>query len=172
MLITESYRQQNNALHSMPEYGTMGKYHAKGILRMINQVGAKTFLDYGCGKGTLVEELQKLSNDLPLIQMYDPAIYEYSAPAHPADFVACTDVLEHIEPECLDEVLKDIARVTNKIGYLSVAHRAALKVLPDGRNAHLIQEPFAWWKEKIAGLFEIIDESESTKTSIFIVKKK
>lgn len=23
------------------------------------------------------------------------------------------------------------------------------KVLPDGRNAHLIQEPIAWWRERL-----------------------
>ena len=31
----------------------------------------------------------------------------------------------------------------------------AQKVLEDGRNAHLIQEPTSWWLEKLIRRFEI-----------------
>jgi len=38
----------------------------------------------------------------------------------PASFVACIDVLEHIEPELLDNVLDDLRRVTAQIGVFTV----------------------------------------------------
>jgi hypothetical protein len=36
------------------------------------------------------------------IHHYDPAIPQWSAPPEPCRFVACIDVLEHIEPGLLD----------------------------------------------------------------------
>jgi hypothetical protein len=59
------------------------------------------------------------------------------------------DVLEHIEPEMLDETLKTISNLFTKSCYLIVAAYPAKKYLPDGRNAHLIIESFDWWKEKL-----------------------
>jgi hypothetical protein len=32
----------------------------------------------------------------------------------------------------------------------------AVKVLADGRNAHLIQKPSSWWLEKLIQHFEIL----------------
>jgi len=31
-----------------------------------------------------------------------------------------------------------------------------VKVLPDGRNAHLIQQPAGWWLPKILERFELV----------------
>ncbi len=31
-----------------------------------------------------------------------------------------------------------------------------MKVLPDGRNAHLIQQPAEWWMPKILKRFELV----------------
>jgi len=60
-----------------------------------------------------------------------------------------TDVLEHIEPFFLDDVLKDIHNLFQKNAFLIIATSPAKKFLPDGRNAHLIVETPGWWKEKI-----------------------
>jgi hypothetical protein len=65
------------------------------------------------------------------------------------------DVLEHIEPDCLDDVLDDLKRVTKGIGFFTVACGPAAKVLPDGRNAHLIQEPPEWWLPKLLERFDL-----------------
>ena len=62
--------------------------------------------------------------------------------------MVCIDVLEHIEPAYLDNVLDDLQRCTDVIGVFTVACGPAMKILPDGRNAHLIQEPPEWWLPK------------------------
>jgi hypothetical protein len=54
--------------------------------------------------------------------------------------VACIDVLEHIEPKLLENVLDDLQRVTREIGFFTVSTVLAEKTLADGRNAHLIVE--------------------------------
>lgn len=63
--------------------------------------------------------------------------------------VACIDVLEHIEPDYLEGVLSDLKRLCEGVAFLSIHTGPALKVLSDGRNAHLIQEPMMWWLPKL-----------------------
>jgi hypothetical protein len=72
----------------------------------------------------------------------------------PSDLVACIDVLEHIEPQHLSDVLDDLARIT-QIGFFSIHTGAAKKRLSDGRNAHLIQQPASWWLPHLCRRFEI-----------------
>jgi hypothetical protein len=64
-------------------------------------------------------------------------------------------VLEHIEPELLENVLQDLGKITKKFGFFSVHTGPAIKVLTDGRNAHLIQEPSSWWLKRLTDYFEI-----------------
>jgi len=144
LLISEQYRQQNKQLHEIrPDYGVGGHKHAKEIKELALAMGTKDILDYGCGKRTLEDALGFE------IKNYDPAFEELSLPAEPADLVVCTDVLEHIEPECLEDVLDDLRRVTKKAAFLTIATRPAVKNLPDGRNAHLIQQDLKWWLPKL-----------------------
>ena len=90
------------------------------------------------------------------IHHYDPAVPHWSAAPAPCAFVACIDVLEHIESHLLDNVLDDLRRVTLRFGLFTVCTIPAAKVLPDGRNAHLIQQPARWWLPKILERFELV----------------
>lgn len=150
MLITEDYRKINAVLHGKAGYGIGGHRWAEKVADIANRIGARTILDYGCGKATLAEKLNSFT-----VSNYDPAIERYSGRPDPADLVVCLDVLEHIEPECLDDVLADIAALTLKQAFLVIATRPARKVLPDGRNAHLILESAGWWTLKLLEHFDI-----------------
>lgn len=87
---------------------------------------------------------------------YDPAFPEYGDP-RPAELVCCIDVLEHIEPEYLDAVMEGLHKITYKLGFFSIATAPAKKILSDGRNAHLIQKPAAWWLPVLSKRFEVIN---------------
>lgn len=151
MLITEDYRALNRALHeSRDDYGRSGHRWAPLVERLILEIDARSVLDYGAGKGTLAAAFAP-----GRIRQYDPCVPGLDQPPEPADLVVCTDVLEHIEPECLDDVLDDLARVTERIALLVVATRPAVKTLPDGRNAHLIQQPATWWLPRILARFDL-----------------
>lgn len=150
MKISDEYRILNEALHGAnPAYGTSGAKAAKDVMWAYGAVGALNILDYGAGKGLLKSALPEEMD----VREYDPAIPEMSAPPQPADLVACTDVLEHIEPEYLAEVLEDINRLSLKGAYLSISCRQAKKFLADGRNAHLIVEKPMWWISKLSACF-------------------
>lgn len=152
MLITETYRKLNEQLHKDREdYGVGGHKFARQVQDIARQIGASTILDYGCGKRTLEKALGYS------IINYDPALPGLDAVPDPADLVVCTDVLEHIETECLNDVLADLHRVTSDTILLTVATRSAKKVLADGTNAHKIIQDARWWLPKLMDRFELIN---------------
>ncbi len=161
--ISEEYRELNRRMHlERPEYGVGGHKWAQAVRQLAKAIPATTILDYGAGKRTLEKALGfGIAN-------YDPAIEEISAPPEPADLVVCTDVLEHIEPERLEALLDDLRRLSLRAVLLSVATRAAKKHLPDGRNAHLIQEPMEWWMPKLWSRWRI-QQFTSDVDEFFIV---
>lgn len=165
--ITEEYRRLNKELHDEnSHYGTSGKKHASQIMALCGQMGTRDVLDYGCGKSTLAK-------NLPFkIKQYDPAISKYSAKPEPADIVVCTDVLEHIEPDLIENVLDEIQRVTKKAGWFTAATRPAKKTLSDGRNAHLIIEDYKWWLGKILERFDIVHMTNVRGEVAFMVSSK
>jgi len=155
-LISEEYRRMQQQLHENPNYGVASVHYAPLVADVIQQVGATEILDYGAGKGRLGQTLRQHIQRPLTIHHYDPAVPHWSAAPAPCAFVACIDVLEHIEPHLLDNVLDDLKRVTAGVGVFTVHTGAAVKVLPDGRNAHLIQQPAGWWLPKILERFELV----------------
>lgn len=147
MLISQEYKEQNKKLHENTNFGISSWKWANEVKGIASRYGALSILDYGCGKGLLKQALGGIVNE------YDPAIEGKDKTPLESDMVVCTDVLEHIEPECLDDVLDDLKRCTRKVGFFTVATRPAKKILPDGRNAHLIQESHSWWLPKITERF-------------------
>lgn len=150
--ISQSYAQLNTQLHlDRPEYGTSGKQWANTVQHLLQQSQSRSVLDYGCGKQTLAQSLPDIK-----IVGFDPAIPGLDKPPASADLLVCTDVLEHVEPEFIDYVLDELARLTTKIALVTVATRPAVKKLADGRNAHLIVQPFSWWQKHFEKRFDII----------------
>ncbi len=53
-------------------------------------------------------------------------------------------------------MLDDLQRVTSGHGVFTVHTGPAVKVLADGRNAHLIQQPPDWWLPKFMSRFDLV----------------
>tara|TARA_R110000765_G_scaffold280252_2_gene377742 strand:- start:2039 stop:2560 length:522 start_codon:yes stop_codon:yes gene_type:complete len=149
-MISPEYAELNRDKHrTSTSFGTSGELHAKTVATLAGEMSTNDVLDYGCGKGTL-------QACLPFsIYEYDPCIPGKEEPPDPADLVACTDVMEHIEPEHLDAVLDDLVRVTKKKLYVNVSLVPALKLMPDGTNPHLIIETIEWWLPKFISRFSL-----------------
>ena len=155
-VISDDYRRVQRDLHANnPGYGVMSIIYAPTVAKIVNGFEVKSLLDYGAGKGRLGLELVKLVGRPIRITCYDPAIPGWDADPQPDEMVACIDVLEHIEPERLDTVLDHLAALVRRIGFFTVHTGTAERILPDGRNAHLIQEPPSWWLPKIMARFEL-----------------
>jgi len=143
MLISPKYLEQQKAMHAKGDYGIVGHKLANHVGSIWQGLGQPKVLDYGCGQATLSNALPHIAFDL-----YDPAIERFSKkPDSQYKLVTCTDVFEHLEPACVDDVLKHIASLIEQGGglFMEVAEGPAMKNLPDGRNAHLIQQGMGWW---------------------------
>ena len=157
MLITNKYRKLNEILHRAPRgFGASGhRWHAE-IALMVDIFRVQSWLDYGCGQSTLKKEFKKhYAKRFKKIRYreYDPAVKSKCVvPRGTFDLVTCTDVLEHVEPSCIDEVIKHIYSKAGKAIFFNINIKEANKTLPDGRNAHLIIENPEWWLGKLKDL--------------------
>jgi len=148
-LISEEYRALQADLHSRFDYGHGGD--AAECSAIVSGWPGSTVLDYGCGQGHLGRRLRDLEFQ---VEEYDPAIPGKDNEPSKVDIVVCADVLEHIEPELLGNVLLHLYTLTRKFLVLIIATKPSNKIMADGRSAHLIVQDADWWHFKLCGLFE------------------
>lgn len=175
MLITEEYmdvllKTREKIGEGEKKWGDTGHLHAEKIIPCLKREQYKDVLDYGSGHGTLAEAMRSHGYE---VTEYDPGFVDKKDNNVPRSFVTCIDVLEHIEPDLLDNVLDDLQRCMLDKGYFVICCKRASKILSDGRNAHLIVEPPEWWKQKLNTRFNIISESfEKPTFSVYLSTKK
>ena len=155
MLITETYREEQATLHAKGDYGTAALLYGVTVEALLRTTGARSVLDYGCGSKRSLQRVLTLPPGT-VYDGYDPAVPEYSGSPLPAELVCCIDVLEHIEPALLDNVLDHLAQLCDPYGFFTVHSGPARKVLSDGRNAHLTQEGPDWWMPRLSSRFEVL----------------
>lgn len=157
-MITNEYKKILTDIHANSPFGKRSKL-PKHLDKFIETVKPQSLLDFGCGKGRLVERLKE---EYPnkTVNGYDPGnpIYDQSLDNTYVDLLLSSDVLEHIEPQFIDETLKYLSTKSRYIYHL-IALSPAKLILSDGRNAHLIQESKEWWRAKFINLgYNILEE--------------
>lgn len=172
MIISDEYRELQRSIHdSDANYGNSSVNFAPILAELMQQTGCTELLDYGAGKGRLGDTLRDLLPRPVTTHHYDPARPSWAARPDPCDLVACIDVLEHVELLLLDAVLDDLQRVTVGAGFFTVHTGPALRILPDGRNAHIIQQPVRWWLPKLLNRFELLNYQKMEEGFWVIVQR-
>lgn len=173
-LISEDYQKQLSTRHGQTQWGHTAEKYVDQIVKHAELLQENKLLDYGAGRGGLKKALDRRWRGKFKVTEYEPGRPNTRQNNTPHNYVVSIDVLEHIEPEYIDNVLDDLKRCTLKGGYFTVSTRPAAAKLPDGRNAHLIVEPFSWWKAKLEARFEIVESSfdEKLQRGFFFVKPK
>lgn len=146
MNFSDSYRKELINLHSNPVFGDLKNIPSE-VSDIISHYKISSILDFGCGKGRLVSQLE---NTYPSIKIfgYDPAQENFMTLPSAVDMIVSFDVLEHIEPEFLEPTLDSLHKICNKILHVVIACHPSKRFLSNGKNAHLIIEPPDWWKLK------------------------
>jgi hypothetical protein len=144
-------------------YGKSGHEHAPRVFmaatQVLRKVGQCRVLDYGAGKGVLQKAILQAFPEVPGITYheYDPCVPGIDTPPGKAEVVFCGDVMEHIEPECVETVLRHIRDLTQQVAIFVISLRPAGKTLPDGRNAHISIHGADWWKSYLKKFFIVVE---------------
>ena len=146
MLITPDYIKEQHILHQDPAYGAGSHRYVHLLTSIIKHEKLESVLDYGAGKGTLAAEMRKIGIE---VTEYDPAVPGKENGRCRSDLVVCIDVMEHIEPDCMDDVIYDLSQMTRKKLFLDIATKFDKhRWLTDGRNSHQVVEEGKWWENK------------------------
>lgn len=156
MAITDDYQEQLRQVHQQrrpdKKWGTTGARNAGSeVVRAIQGRGdIKTVLDFGAGQGSLEQYVQASSDCHEVVWTnYDPSHAGIDKlPTGNFDLIVSSDVLEHVEPELIDETVEWMQAHSDRAMWHHIACDPCGLILPDGRNAHLITERLEWWLPK------------------------
>ena len=161
---TENYKQLQIKMHQEQRYGEEGWEDAEIVGRLLLSLNHSLqrkikWLDYGCGKAGLADRINKIFKpEVVEICLYDPFIPRLDEePNEMFDIITCSDVLEHVEIQCLENTLKHIKNHVKYMVYFVIGLTDAKKELSDGRNAHITQHNAGWWGQVISKHFTIVE---------------
>lgn len=173
--ISQEYKAIQEQMHDTHErYGVSGSEHASRVFmagaQIVKKFGKCDILDYGCGKETLKSAMEESFPAIPGMRVvgYDPGREGFDAEPRQAQVVVCTDVMEHVEPECVDAVLRHLCELTEHVAIIDVALTPAIKHLPDGRNAHICLKSRDWWLSFIKKYFVLIEQASNERTLLVV----
>lgn len=167
-LVSKEYKELLQSEHKRALWGNTAASLIREIEKFLLSHNAEEVLDYGCGSSSFKNSLSLKNIE---VYEYDPGIPGKDKEPDPRNHTICIDVLEHIEPDAIDAVIEDLARVTKKTGYFTIAMYPAQRILSDGRNAHLIIKEASWWIEKLCKYFNIVTLYEHNKQLHVEVRK-
>lgn len=135
-----------------------------------------TLVDFGCGTGRATAILYDegfevtgvdianncVDTNIPFVQA---CLWEIPFQAR---WAYCCDVLEHIPPEHVDAVLKNM---DTENCYLHIHLKEDKFGKQVGEKLHLTIQPHEWWLEKVSQYWNITDHSTTGTTSTFYGEK-
>lgn len=159
MIINPDYQSQLKEMHGQGRFVRGSKMFA-AIRPFVDQYQPTSILDFGCGHGGLIASIVQAYPNIN-VQGYDPGNAQHSRmPKRSFDAVVSGDVFEHIEPMHLANTLQLISSKILVAGWFRIACYPAKKQLPDGRNAHLIVESPAWWRQQLLANMTVVIVNE------------
>ena len=149
--------------------------HAPFVKEIIDRLGCKTVLDYGCGKGQQYEWVIPSTGQTieqfwgVTVTKYDPAYPPFAKePEGKFDLVICTQVLGTIPMDDMPWVIEQVYRRATKAAYISERLGEARKILGDNSA-----RPSGWkpehWMTALSGEPEI-EVTLATRETVFFQK--
>jgi SAM-dependent methyltransferase len=183
-----SEREKYEHMWTFPRYreSSPGEALVSDFVAEMQPISDASIIDFGCGPGRATQKLHDMGYDaigvdiaancldadvtIPLVV----SPFWELPPALHADYGFCCDVMEHIEPHRVDDVLAAISQCVHRGCYLQIAFT------PDnfgpaliGEPLHLTVESADWWASKLREYFVYVNVKPSGDgwRGIFICKE-
>lgn len=153
-LISENQKNAREAFYHSPfAYNNIITQFSPIVSELINNNKFSSVLEYGAHNTDLVTSLV-LDHEITL-RCFDPAITQFTRRPEPAQMLVCIDFIEKVEPNFLENTLKDIASLTEQLALFVIQCGPAQNEYSDGRDINLIQDPLSLWLNRILDHFEL-----------------
>lgn len=185
-----SEQQKYEEMWSLPQYRvTAPGEHVAQVFADVAQLVRgdalgpdTTVLDFGCGTGRGALALKKLTGCDVLLIDFTANSRDLEAQALPfmqadlsrpiearGDYGFCTDVMEHIPPEQVEQTIQNVMACAPKVFF-------QISLVPDnlggliGQPLHLSVHPFTWWADEFARLgLRVIWSEDCGDSAMFYV---
>jgi 2-polyprenyl-3-methyl-5-hydroxy-6-metoxy-1,4-benzoquinol methylase len=150
-VLKETHANLNDTWGGGHSIDKLPKYEADMKAKQVS-----TILDYGCANGRF-KVYMNANKPQYTVSEYDPGIEGKDALPQPADYIVCCDVMEHIEPDLLNNVMLHLQSLMLKGGFFNISTKDAVTLLSDGSNAHKLVRDGEWWIELFKQYFDLSD---------------
>lgn len=159
-----------------------GSRHVDKAIKAFGMTPGTTIIDYGTGSGKAAQMFQDAGMDVIGIDHAMNCLNSdvdiplmvcclWDLPAIKSEVAYCTDVMEHVPEEKVDEVFKGIAERSPVAFYaIDTGKDNCGKVI--GETLHVTIHEAEWWLEKLQQYYEDIDYIVHSRYTEFVCKGK
>lgn len=165
LIATERRKYEKAHLTDAYRESSPGERIAPRVLDWIQELGAMSLTDYGCGTGSAMKVFADRGLNVRGVDIVAPpdppgvvheaSLWAMGAEVPATDFAFSCDVLEHIPPAMVDACLRGIRGRARLGGFFQIATREDSIGAEIGEVLHLTIRPPEWWAEGVARHFAV-----------------
>jgi SAM-dependent methyltransferase len=162
---SEAWLRRHRETHT--SHALFGTHRHPYLFDMVRQIALSltepegerpSLLDYGCGKGVFLREIAR-AELFRYVRGFDPAVDAFKArPAQRYDLVVCLDVLDQLEAEFVEPVIRDVAQYAGRTALFDVI------TVQTEALAHLRPRSAATWREIIGRYMQVAELTVRSST--------
>ena len=174
--LREKAKYQEIWTHDAYRKDAPGESFVYRAVKALHMYEGDTVIDYGCGTGRGAKRFQDFGMQVTGVDFAPNALETeipfiesclWDLPDIESDFAYCTDVMEHIPPEKVPDVIEGIAKRTSRGAFFNIATREDNLGRLIGRKLHMTVMTAEAWRQVLARYWDVeMTETEGEATFV------